>query len=101
MIDNQVLPIRKLKGAVPFSVMARVAMQLGRESISNSITAIIELVKNAYDADAETVRIRFGSARTGDAVLIIEDDGIGMTEEQFRDQWMVIGTPNKFGFSSD
>jgi len=44
MIDNQVRPIRKLKGAVPFSVMARVAMQLGRESISNSITAISRTV---------------------------------------------------------
>lgn len=96
MAGNQSFPFRKLKGSVPFSVMARVAMQLGRESISNSITAIIELVKNAYDADAETVSIRFGGLRTENTILVIEDDGNGMTEEHLREQWMVIGTPNKF-----
>lgn len=95
MAENQSFPIRKLKGSVPFSVMARVAMQLGRESISNSITAIIELVKNAYDADAETIRIRFGGLKTENAILVIEDDGNGMTEKQLREQWMVIGTPSK------
>ena len=46
-------------GEASFSVAARVAMQLGRESISNSIIAITELVKNAYDADANQVSIRF------------------------------------------
>ena len=80
---------------VSFSVMARVAMQLGRESISNSIVAILELVKNAYDADAETVRIRFGNLDKADPLLVIEDDGNGMTEQQLREGWLVIGTSNK------
>lgn len=83
------------RGEAPFSVMARVTMQLGRESISNSITAISELVKNAYDADAETVKIRFAGLETEHPILLIEDDGNGMTEQQLRNQWMVIGTPNK------
>jgi len=86
---------RKHKDSVPFSVMARVAMQLGRESISNSITAIIELVKNAYDADAEIVKIRFLGLGAETPMLVIEDNGNGMTEKQLREQWMVIGTPNK------
>ena len=80
---------------VPFSVTARVAMQLGRESISNSIVAILELVKNAYDADAETVKIRFGNLDQDRPVLVIEDDGNGMTEQQLREGWLVIGTSNK------
>ena len=82
-------------GNVPFSVTARVAMQLGRESISNSIVAILELVKNAYDADAETVKIRFGNLDKASPVLVIEDNGHGMTEQQFREGWLVIGTSNK------
>ena len=86
---------RMLIDDVPFSVMARVAMQLGRESISNSIVAILELVKNAYDADAETVRIRFGNSDKANSVLVIEDNGNGMTEQQLRDSWLIIGTPNK------
>ena len=82
-------------GDVPFSVTARVAMQLGRESISNSIVAILELVKNAYDADAETVKIRFGNLHKTNPLLVIEDDGTGMNEQQLREGWLVIGTPNK------
>ena len=80
---------------VSFSVTARVAMQLGRESISNSTVAILELVKNAYDADAETVKIRFGNLDKTNPLLVIEDDGNGMNEQQLRDGWLVIGTSNK------
>ena len=96
---------------VPFSVRARVAMQLGRESISDSITAILELVKNAYDADAENVHIYFVDLRkdseTGNGAeidgspadhapyLILEDDGVGMNEAQLKSSWMVIGIDNK------
>lgn len=82
-------------GDVPFSVTARVAMQLGRESISNSTVAILELVKNAYDADAETVKIRFGNLDKANPLLVIEDNGYGMTERQLREGWLVIGTSNK------
>lgn len=89
------LPNRISLGEEAFSVAARVAMQLGRESISNSIVAISELVKNAYDADAERVRIRFAGLGTDNPLLVIEDDGNGMTQEQLRRQWMIIGTSNK------
>lgn len=82
-------------GKASFSVSSRVALQLGRESISSSITAIVELVKNAYDADAELVRIRFAHAGTRDAFMVIEDTGDGMTVDDLRSHWMVIGTANK------
>lgn len=86
---------RELIQEAPFSVAARVAMQLGRESISNSIIAIIELVKNAYDAEAESVSIRFGHLESDKAVLVIEDTGDGMSFDQLMRHWMVIGTSNK------
>ncbi len=82
-------------GKASFSVSSRVALQLGRESISSSITAVVELVKNAYDADAEEVHIRFAHLGTPDAFMVIEDTGEGMTLEDLRDRWMVIGTDNK------
>jgi signal transduction histidine kinase len=71
------------------------AVQLGRESISSSITAIMELVKNAYDADATKVSIRFKGLHTVSPVMVVEDDGCGMTEDGLRNCWMVIGTSNK------
>lgn len=103
---------------VPFTVRARVAMQLGRESISSSIVAIVELVKNAFDADADNVWITFSNMVADDATaanpvlndtlepeapqlqstastLVIDDDGSGMTSNQVKQQWMVIGTDNK------
>lgn len=87
--------VRQLIGSTPFSVSARVAMQLGRESISSSVTAIIELVKNAYDADAELVRIRFSGLNSPQATMVIEDDGKGMSADELQANWMVIGTSNK------
>ena len=82
-------------GTASFSVSTRVALQLGRESISSSVTAIVELVKNAYDADAEVVRIRFAGLGTPDTRLVIEDSGTGMTVEELKNYWMVIGTSYK------
>ncbi len=70
-------------------------MQLGRESISSSVTAIIELVKNAYDADAERVKLRFNNAGAANALMVVEDNGRGMTLDDLRNNWMVIGTANK------
>lgn len=87
--------IPKHVGTASFSVSTRVALQLGRESISSSITAIVELVKNAYDADAEVVRIRFAALGTPEARLVIEDTGTGMTVEELKNYWMVIGTSYK------
>jgi signal transduction histidine kinase len=86
---------RDLIGATPFSVSARVAMQLGRESISSSVTAILELVKNAYDADSDSVKIRFADLNTPLPTMVIQDDGKGMSADELKDNWMVIGTANK------
>lgn len=89
-IDN-----RERLGEASFSVSARVAMQLGRESISSSIVAILELVKNAYDADAENVWIDFTELQGFEPSLVIQDDGTGMSLEQVKNNWMIIGTNNK------
>ena len=68
---------------------------MGRESISSSITAILELIKNAYDAGADKVRIRFKALKTPSPTMVIEDDGCGMTVDDLLNFWMVIGTTNK------
>lgn len=82
-------------GDHPFTVEARVAIQLGRESISSSLVAICELVKNAYDADAELVEISFKNLGTNNPLLIITDDGDGMDKEHLLNKWMRIGTTHK------
>ncbi len=80
---------------LPFEVDARVAIQLGRESISSSLVAVSELVKNAYDADAEVVTLTFLDLDTPSPSMIIEDDGNGMNQQTIRDHWLRIGTSYK------
>lgn len=83
-------------GGHPFSVEARVAIQLGRESISSSLVAVSELVKNAYDADAEEVIIKFSGLGTHSPILTITDDGDGMDKDNLLTRWMRIGTTHKY-----
>lgn len=70
---------------------------LGRELITDRITALFELVKNCYDANAENVDIVFEQLNplSENSKIIIKDDGLGMTFEDIRDKWMVIGTSSK------
>lgn len=75
---------------VPFKVSARTARLIGRENIASSKGAIIELVKNAYDADSPLCIIYFSS----DSLFII-DAGEGMTQNIIANHWMTIGTNNK------
>lgn len=81
-------------GDYPFEVDARVAIQLGRESISSSIVAIFELIKNSYDADAENVDLIFSSNS-----LCIKDNGHGMSKDQLVNDWLTIGTKSKLDYS--
>jgi len=70
---------------------------IGRELITDRITALFELVKNSYDANANTVSVIFENVKKGgsSSQIRIVDDGCGMTFEDVRDKWMVIGTANK------
>jgi len=70
---------------------------LGRELITDRITAIFELVKNSYDANSTEVKIDFFKVnpKSNESRIVIADNGIGMTLEDIRDKWMVIGTSSK------
>jgi len=70
---------------------------LGRELITDRITALFELVKNCYDANSTEVIVDFFNVnpRSDKSRIVIRDNGIGMTFEDVRDKWMVIGTSSK------
>lgn len=70
---------------------------LGNELIGSDSLAIFELVKNAYDADAENVKIQFIDLNTPNQKILIEDDGHGMTSKVIQDVWLTIGTDFKRG----
>ena len=77
---------------IPFTVSARTARLIGQENFANAEGAIIELVKNSYDADASVCIIIIDPVN--DSICIL-DNGDGMTEKIIRNQWMTIGTDDK------
>lgn len=77
---------------IPFTVSARTARLIGQENFANAEGAIIELVKNSYDADASVCVIIIDPVN--DSIRIL-DNGDGMTETKIRTHWMTIGTDDK------
>lgn len=87
-----------------FDVSAAVIKQLGAELISDEVTAIMELIKNSYDADADWVRINITTTITNspdhfyndvNGIVIIEDNGFGMSEQDIKEGWLVISVSQK------
>lgn len=77
---------------------ARLLRTLGEELISNEVVAVIELVKNAYDADATRVMIRFvGPLEPGKGCIEVIDNGHGMELKTVQTVWMEPATPSKRG----
>jgi signal transduction histidine kinase len=85
----------KPKGELFFGVDARHIRQLGQELVGDRTTALTELIKNAYDADATEVTLDFENAEEAGGTLEILDDGVGMPLEDVRAGWMQISTPAK------
>lgn len=85
---------------VSFTVSARTARLIGQENFANAGGAIIELIKNSYDADSKIGLVIIDPV---DDQIFIIDGGAGMTESKIRSHWMIIGTDDKLEdpFSTD
>ncbi len=66
---------------------------LGRQQIAGIPTALSELFKNAHDAYADNVEVDYVRTKN---LLILRDDGLGMSREEFEERWLTIGTDSKF-----
>lgn len=67
----------------------------GADLVTNDVVALIELVKNSYDAFAYDVSVEFAKDEYGEPTLTIADNGLGMTKEVIINAWAVIATNNK------
>lgn len=81
--------------SVRFSVDAGHIQRLGLELVAKQETALAELIKNAYDADATRVDVTFTGHDKPRGTLTIEDNGSGMTFDVVRDAWMRLSTAHK------
>lgn len=80
---------------IRFSVDAGIINRLGKELVGRHETAVSELVKNAYDADATEVKLIFENAWQEGGKLLIEDNGVGMTREQLINGFMRLSSSEK------
>lgn len=80
---------------IPVTMLPKAFAAFGADLVTSDIVALIELVKNSYDAFAYNVLIEFASDDAGNPILIIKDDGLGMTKDVIVNAWAVIATNNK------
>jgi signal transduction histidine kinase len=79
-----------------FRPRARIIRTIGDRLISGPEAAVIELIKNSHDADASFARITFvPPLKQGEGLILIEDDGHGMTLEDIEQKWMEPATSDK------
>ena len=87
--------------SLSFRPYARLLTMLGDQLIKNERIALVELIKNAYDADADRVEVRFEDFNKNmtpneRSRIVVRDDGTGMTDETVRTQWMNPAAPQKY-----
>lgn len=84
---------------------ARLLTMLSEQLIRNKLIALMEIVKNSYDADANWVQIRFENfenfgkkdlKESEKPFIEIEDDGDGMSFDIIKDSWMNPASPYKY-----
>ena len=90
MDDRVVTEIRQ-----PFRPRARMLQLLGDELIGSARLAVFELVKNAYDADANEVVVTLDLDSAPEPTITVVDDGEGMTLDLIRSVWLVPGDDHR------
>ena len=79
---------------------------IGKDLINDDNIAILELVKNSFDADAKKVEVQYFNLKNNDdkiiesfseltSRLIIKDNGLGMNLEDIQDKWLNIAYSEK------
>lgn len=82
-----------MKEKLTFKPRARLLLQLGDELIKNESIALLELVKNSYDADATTLNVTMNNVDNLEkGTILIEDDGNGMDLDIIENVWMEPGS---------
>ena len=79
------------EGTVRFTIESRILRELGERLVKQPEVALLELVKNSYDADARQCEVLHEPPER----IVVADDGHGMTLDEFKQGWMRIGTSSK------
>lgn len=74
-------------------------LTIGEDLIKDRAAAIVELVKNSYDADSPDVDLRFTIQNDSNIIISISDHGHGMSRNDVINKWLVPSTTSKVGKS--
>lgn len=95
-MTNVVCASNEVERIAKFKPRARLLLQLGDQLIKNESIALLELTKNAYDADASKVDIIMRHPDSiEEGTIEIEDDGFGMTPDIVENVWLEPGSNYK------
>ncbi|MCI8180052.1 ATP-binding protein [Klebsiella pneumoniae] len=83
------------KENIRFTVDAKIVERLGEQLVAKKTTALSELIKNAYDADASQVLIEFNGTEEIGGIIEVHDDGHGMSIDDIQNSFMTISTSDK------
>ena len=84
-----------IKSEVKIRPAGRHILTIGKDLIQDHYAAIVELVKNSYDADATKVNITFDRCSDETIQIPVADNGHGMSANIITDKWMVPSTDYK------
>lgn len=73
-----------------FKVSSALKNIIGSELITNDFIAVFELVKNAFDAHATKVELKFLDLDGDNPRLIISDNGKGMDQDDLENKWLFV-----------
>ena len=83
-------------GTYKIKPAGRHILTIGRDLIQDGYAAVVELVKNSYDADSPDVNIEFaGTSDSNNYSITISDHGHGMSRDTVINKWMVPSTRDK------
>ena len=88
----------RTKHTLNFKTNVQLKSIIGKDLINNDNIAVLELVKNSFDAQAKTVDIIFEKIQTdspSESRLIIADNGTGMSLEDIKTKWLNIAYSEK------
>ena len=79
-----------------FEIDSWVVFQLGEQLVTDVVQALVELVKNCYDADATEVSVELHHLGTADdTTVIVQDNGCGMTLDDITAKWLSPAVDHK------
>jgi len=80
---------------VHFRFSPNILIRLGEELNQGTDQSILELIKNSYDADAKNCIVELLNTTEPGGSVIVTDDGDGMSGDNIKNSWLVLGKSSK------